>query len=290
MTRAVLARAAALASAIALAACTPTTPGERAAPPSPAAPSAPVDAAPEGHHANVDGAAASSGADGGAVATEPEPTHAAPCPAEAKPRSDGGALAAPTIDARTIEGYVMSRHVSEDAPPRVDAVVSRIAAGPLRDGMAVSLVSLRDRGGATHTFDLSFPVALPFPLRAGDAVRGSIRHVGGGPNSRTDLVLHAADGSLLLSINSEPPGWTITRGRAGARTPSNGYDERAYGVVFERLGARIAVGPGRWGCLVEGSRTYYLWGSAAERTLHRGKPAMPDYVGGWLDSAIVRLR
>lgn len=282
------------AAALSLASCTPATPRERAAPQSEPARAATRDGslatAPRADgevDATADGARS---ADAAVAEREPEPTRAEPCPTKRSAGGDGGSPSAPRVDARSIEGYVMSRRASEDTPPRVDAVVATIAPGPLRDGMAMSLVSLRDRAGATHTFDLAFPVALPFPLRAGDSVRGAIDHVGGGPNARTSLVLHHADGSLLLSVNSEPAGWTIERGKAGARTRANGYDETVYGVVFERLGARVAVGPGRWGCLVEGSRTYYLWGSAAQRTLHQGRPAMPDYVGGWLDSAVVRLR
>jgi hypothetical protein len=86
----------------------------------------------------------------------------------------------------------------------------------------------------------------------------------------------------------------MTSRRAGEQLPARFEGE---GVAVDVAPARDELVPWRIelrrrGELVEEGDgcAHYLRGSAAERQLDPGKPAMPDYVGGWLDFAIVRAR
>jgi hypothetical protein len=76
---------------------------------------------------------------------------------------------------------------------------------------------------------------------------------------------------------------------AGAQ-PGSSYDERHYGVTVTHAGRRVEVGSGQWARIDVDGCAYYLWGSAVERQLHPGRRPMPDYVGSWVDFAIVRAR
>ena len=227
----------------------------------------------------------------------PRPAEQVDRPPTPDPTSDAGgsppvACVAPAsaLDPRTIVGHVSSRHADEATEGRFEGDVLGVDVVPVRDTLVEWRILVRRLGGSTGTVSVYAPRALPPPLARGQRARASVRGVGGGPNGRYDLVFHAPDGSLLLAVNQAPDGWQVERGRRAGARAANGYTERTYGVRFEHGDRRIDVAAGTWSRSDVDGCAYYLWGSAAQRELRRGRPAMPDYVGGWLDFAIVRAR
>ncbi|MBI4955925.1 MAG: hypothetical protein HY908_28150 [Myxococcales bacterium] len=196
----------------------------------------------------------------------------------------------PLVGPGVLGGAVHSRRTSEDLPPELEATVSAVRIVPRGDAVVDWDVGLRAPAGQEHHLYVFAPSALPVPVRSGDAVRVRTRRTGGGPNLRYAIEVRAAGGPLLLAVNALPSDWAVTRGTAAGKTPMAGYDQEDYGVVFEHAGQRLEPAHASWAVLTAGPRSYYLWGHAAERTLHPGKAPMPDYVGGWLDFAIVMAR
>jgi hypothetical protein len=197
---------------------------------------------------------------------------------------------APLLDPKTIVGAVYSKHMSEELPPKLDATVTSARATPSREHIVEWDIGLRDSKGSEHHLYCFAPEALPVPVRAGEAVRVRTMADGGGPNRRYSIEIRAAGGTLLLAVSQPPDDWSVSQGKPAGKTPMNGYDQQDYGVRFEHAGQRVEPASTSWARLTVGPRTYYVWGHAAERTLHPGKRPMPDYVGGWLDFAIVMAR
>lgn len=247
------------------------------------------------------------------ASTEPPPpvtapTHAvpepAPIPASSGPIASPPAAArdasaadsgepipsAEPIDPADLAGYVMSREASQGLRGSLTARITAVDSTPGSGTIVVWRFALTDAAGTTHTLAVQAPARLPAPLRIGDEVQANVRATGGGPNMRLALDLRATDGTVLLAVNEAPPGWKITRGALASTDRDSDYTERRYGVIFEHAGGRLAVAADTWARVEIAGATYYVWGSAARRTLRPGKRAMPDHVAAWLDSAIVRLR
>jgi len=195
------------------------------------------------------------------------------------------------LEPRALLGYVSSRSASERLHGRFEAEIVAVDLGPPQGEVTEWLIKLRRRGQPdADDVNVYAPKTLPPPLVPGQRVTASVQGTGGGPNRRYGLVFQAADGTLLLAVNQPPDGWQAERGKLAGTRPASGYTERKYGVRIEHAGQRVEVAADKWARFEVGGCTYYLWGSAAERQLQPGKSPMPDYVGGWLDFAIVRAR
>jgi hypothetical protein len=217
-------------------------------------------------------------------ANEPPPTPApAPVPANVDPPPAA-------IDPATLGGHVLSRTASQNLRGQLTARISAIETPPPADGMGTWRISLLDGAATTHQLEVQAPARLPAPLRVGDDVQVRVRPTGGGPNMRYALLFTATAGDLLLAVNDTPPDWKIVRGALASTDRGSDYTERRYGVIFEHAGVRLAVPADTWARMDIGDASYYVWGSAAQRKLGAGKRPMPDYVGAWLDLAIVRAR
>jgi hypothetical protein len=97
------------------------------------------------------------------------------------------------------------------------------------------------------------------------------------------------DRGLVFAAQTPPPDWTVEPGQRARTNRSGGDAEHRSQVVFTRAGQHITtLEPDSWtSALVDGA-PHYFWGTAVERV--RGNPNAPpppDYVGGWLDFAIV---
>ena len=195
---------------------------------------------------------------------EPEPTAASPAPEP--------------VEAASIQGYVRVMRV-----PKVAAGDGPVTALDLRP-RDEQLAELTFTIAGAHTFGMILPRILPLPFAHGQTVSFRAGGSGGGPNWRGSLVLTAPDGSLLFAVKMPPEGWTIDRGkRVSSDHDSQSYVEHRHQVRFEQAGARTEVAPDSWARFGD----FYVWGSAASR-VPRGKTVPPDYVGGWVDFAIVR--
>jgi hypothetical protein len=194
------------------------------------------------------------------------------------------------LDPKRIVGYVMSRHASSEGPPRFEGEIVTVGIEPTANDIVQWQVTVKERAGEVRSIGIYAPKTLACPLVPGQRVKASVHGSGGGPNRRYNLVFQAVDGSLLLAVNEAPSDWQVERGKPGGTDPGGAYTTRSYGVRVTHAGQRVDVSSGKWARIDVDGCAYYLWGSAAERTLHPGKRPMPDYVGGWLDFAIVRAR
>lgn len=192
---------------------------------------------------------------------------------------------APLVDLGALSGYVSSREASQGTPPRFAARVADVdtaTAGVWR------VVLAADPG--TYEIKIQAPAALPSPLRSGEDVRVTVQGGGGGPNYYLHLIFTTPDGQLLFALGMAPDDWRVTRGERGDTDRGDDYTERYYGVNFEHASVRASVPAGGWARMAVGGVTYYVWGSAVRRKLRPGRRPMPDYVGAWLDYAVVRAR
>lgn len=222
----------------------------------------------------------------------PPPPPAAPAPTSsarvesASPDAATTAPAAPraAIDATDLRGYV--RGLSGPEVRQGDGSIASVESTPRDEHIAELRFVVDDANGASHRFRLIVPRALPVPFDSGDRVRFRASASGGGPNRRTSLLLLAVDGTPLFAVDTAPEGWKVERGRRVA-TDRDGasYVQHAHEVVFTHAGTTRSVAPGSWARLGD----FYVWGTAAVRDPRAG-PLPPDYVGSWLDFAVVRAR
>lgn len=197
---------------------------------------------------------------------------------------------APLVDPDKIVGYVRCKDVSEELRGKHEAEVVGVQSEPLPEfGMVTWHVELRIERDATGELRVLAPPALPIPLRTGDRVRIRVLAKGGGPNRHFAVLVEALDDTLLLAVDAAPNGWQVERGADLGTTNEGSYSTTSYGAAFTH-GATHVESKGKWLRADVDGVPHYLWGSGASRKLPQGKPAMPDYVGGWLDSAIVRAR
>jgi hypothetical protein len=167
-----------------------------------------------------------------------------------------------------------------------DGRLTAVETKPRDEYIADLRFAVTDAGGKPSKFHLIVPRALPAPFAVGERIKYRSNFTGGGPNARLSLLVHAEDGSLLLALDTPPQGWKIEQGKRTAvdRDPTS-YDSYTHQVVFEHAGSRLAIDSGDWARLGE----FYVWGNAVVRKRHTAKMP-PDYVGSWLDFALVRAR
>jgi hypothetical protein len=212
----------------------------------------------------------------------------APAPADAGTADSAVATAPDTprveVDPKSIRGYVRGTR-GPDAPS-ADGKLTTVETKPRDEFLADLRFVVSDARGKQHLFELIFPRDLPVPFAVGDRVAFRADWFGGGPNQQLSLVLSAADGSTLLAVDMPPEGWKIERGkRTESDYGSTSYITHSHGVVFTHAGTKLEVAPGAWARLGD----FYVRGSAAVRT-PRAARLPRDYVGEWLDSAVVRAR
>jgi hypothetical protein len=146
-------------------------------------------------------------------------------------------------------------------------------------------------GGEAREFLVIVPHGFPVPFDEGQEIAYDGGRSGGGPNSRATMIVRDANGALLLSVDHTPPEITVTEGRRVRSEPGSTYREDTHGVVFTPTGGSpLRVGPSTWARLQTPDGNFLVWGDARKRTLRQGAVPPPDYVGGWLDFAIVRMR
>lgn len=207
----------------------------------------------------------------------------------AAPPAQRPAEVAPAPDPARLSGYVQSREATRGIPAQFTATVTAVDHAP-GEGMGTWRFTFKDSAtAASYDVKVEAPAALSPPLRVGDVVHATVGSIGGGPNFYLTLIFTADDGGLLLAVNAAPNDWKVSRGKAGSVDRGSDYSERRYGVKFEHGDVRISVAEGAWARVTIGPATYYVWGSAAQRKLRAGKRPMPDYVGGWLDFAVIRV-
>jgi hypothetical protein len=188
------------------------------------------------------------------------------------------------VDPSSIQGYV--RGMAGPDVAAFEGKVTALESRPIDEYVADLRLDITDARGVAHRFQLIVPRALPLPFAVGARVRYRGSADGGGPNRRLALLLTAADGSTLFAIDMAPEGWKIERGkRTSSDHRETTYAEHAHAVVFEHAGTKLELAGGAWARLGD----YYIWGNAAVRTPKSAR--LPrDYVGDWLDSAVVRAR
>ena len=194
------------------------------------------------------------------------------------------------VDPKTIVGYVKCKDASEDLLGKHRGEVVSVRSEPLPGfGVVRWRIQLRGTRGVEGGIGILTPPALPPPLIAGDPVSFAILGGGGGPNRSHSVVIEAHDGSLLLAIDRAPQGWQVTEGKSTGTTQQGSYTTREFGVLFERGSLRIESNA-KWVRAEVDGVPYYFWGGGAERKTPKGARHPPDYVGGWMDFAIVRAR
>lgn len=134
------------------------------------------------------------------------------------------------------------------------------------------------------------PRAIAIPLERGAAVQFSVGIEGGGPNARLTLVVCDAAGHLLLAIGQRStavPGFAIDYGAVFGTATSAASIDRRLAVALVHGEDRVELsGWARW----RSGGDWFVWGSAgsSERRV-KTDPPPPDFVGRWLDFAIVRI-
>jgi hypothetical protein len=222
---------------------------------------------------------------GVAVATPSSAPGATPLP----PSPPAACVPASATNPTAIVGYVMSRDVDGDRPRRFQATVTGLEVKPQSDTLVEWVLGFRDTNGAAYHLRVYVPKGLTAPFASGQSISATTSSSGGGPNRRLELVLLAADGTVLLALGDAPPGWSVERGAPAGSQSGGSYVERRYGVRFTTPeGKAVPLPADSWTSVDVHGCGYLLWGSAAERTLGPGKQAPPDYIGGWVDFAIVR--
>jgi hypothetical protein len=135
---------------------------------------------------------------------------------------------------------------------------------------------------------IELPGAAVFPAVEGEAVVLEAGVQGGGPNAFGTLEMSDARGALLLAVMALPAGWKRDFGAHVSSRPGDDYDEDRYRVrITATDGSTAEVGDG-WRRVTLAGAKYLGTGSGAKRTLHGDAP--PDYVGSWLDVALIRER
>jgi hypothetical protein len=219
----------------------------------------------------------------GCAKSEPAPIVPSTAPPAPQPTAPAPVKAAP-IDPTSITGYVRGMGVPEK--PQGEGAVSALEVTP-RDEY---LSDVRLVVGSGFAFKLIVPRALPLPLAVGDRVKFQASGSGGGPNWRGNMLVFAADGTLLLAVDRRPQDWTVESGQRKKSENQGDYIAHSHETVFEHAGAKLVVAPGKWARFDAGAESFYVWGASVERTRTGGGLPPPDYVGGWLDFAIVRAR
>lgn len=135
---------------------------------------------------------------------------------------------------------------------------------------------------------IDLPGAVAFPASEGDVVAIETGVQGGGPNAFGTMFVQDAAGVVLLAVMALPPGWKRDFGALISSREGRTYDEERYRVrITAADGSSAEIGDGWRRVTLAGAR-YLGSGSGAKRTLHGDAP--PDYVGSWLDVALIRER
>ena len=177
------------------------------------------------------------------------------------------------------------RRASARARLRMSPETARaVAAGEGPKGEVLGVARLAGIQAAKQTAML-IPLAHPIPLSFVD-VEASV--TGGGPNAFGTVHMRDTSGVLLLAVMALPPAWKQDFGALVSTRPGDAYDEARYRArVTAPDGSTTELGNG-WRRVTLAGQTYLGTGSAAKRTLHGDAP--PDYVGSWIDVALVRER
>jgi len=200
--------------------------------------------------------------------------------------SAGLCLAAPVkYQAVHTDGYPGVETTRFDTPSVSGTIASVTTAKGF--GGALDYTLTIDVTGTPHAYAFSLPPQVVPALAKGKPVTVEGKVTGGGPNARGQLAISDASG-LLVAIGMFPTGWSAETGKRLTTSKSASYDETTFAVLLHAPGTTETAE------LVEGWRSFALAGhrfaangASVSRELH-GKLAPPDYVGSWLDFAVVR--
>jgi hypothetical protein len=218
----------------------------------------------------------------------------APPDAGAPPAPDPDAVRAEaahtTGDPASIRGYAQ---VPRDQLSGMDReargkVTARTAAAPVDDRVRWTLV-VSDAAGRDHRYAIELPDGIAMPAALGAVIDVRAGHHGGGPNVIATIVITDDAGSLLLAINQLPDGWSADLGRRLSTERGDPYDEHHHAARITAPRGRAVELVTTWRAVELGGARFYGSASAARRVLKPRRPAPPDYVGGWIDLALVRV-
>ena len=220
----------------------------------------------------------------GCASTPPPPPPVQQAPA---PPKEPTYAAAVVVDPKTIVGYVKGVGAPEPnyEGPRDEGEITALESKPQTDYINKLRFDVKGIG----YYLVLVPRALPLPFSVGDRIWIQARDQGGGPNHRVTMTMKAADGSLLFAVDEAPQGWKVEAGKRVESKNEGDYIAHKHEVIFETEGNKLTV-KGDWARFDVGAKSYYVWGVSVDRErLAKGQLPL-DYVGGWLDFAIVRAR
>jgi hypothetical protein len=173
-------------------------------------------------------------------------------------------------------------------PRATGKVTARTAAAPADDRVRWTL-AVTDAAGVEHPYIVELPDGIALPAALGASVDVRAGHYGGGPNLIPTLLVTDDKGGLLLAINQLPDGWETDYGRRLSTDRGDTYDEHRHAVKLRAAGEKPVELASQWRVVTLAGARFYGNASAAKRTLKGKKRAPPDYVGGWIDVALVRV-
>jgi hypothetical protein len=156
-------------------------------------------------------------------------------------------------------------------------------------GRGVRRIELKLANDSRVAVRVRLPRSIVIPLERGAAVQFSVGIEGGGPNARFTLVVCDAAGHLLLAIGQRStavPGFAIDYGAVVGTTTSRSTVDRQLAVALGHGADRVELsGWARW----QSGGDWFVWGSAGSSERATTDPPPPDFVGRWLDFAIIRI-
>jgi hypothetical protein len=212
-------------------------------------------------------------------------------PTAPDPDAERAEKARTVADPKGIQGYatVPRDQVSRMEPRATGTVTARTAAAPADDRVRWT-IAVTDATGKQHPYTVELPDGIALPAALGASVDVRAGHHGGGPNLIPTLLVTDDKGGLLLAINQLPDGWETDFGRRLSTDRGDTYDEHRHAVKLRAAGEKPVELVSDWRAVTLAGARYYGNASAARRTLKSKKrPPPPDYVGGWIDVALVRV-
>lgn len=196
------------------------------------------------------------------------------------------AVAAPVkFQAVRTDGYPDVKTMRFDAPRTSGTIASLTSAKGF--GGAVDYSLTLDVAGTPHAYAFSLPPQIVPALAKGKQVTVEGQVTGGGPNARGQLAISDA-GGLVVAIGMFPAGWSAESGAKVSTDKGGSYDETTFAVLLHAPGTKdTAELVQTWRSFALAGHRYAANGTSVRRDLH-GKMPPPDYVGAWLDFAVVR--
>lgn len=224
---------------------------------------------------------------------EPRPEPVPPVTSEPVPVDAGAPPPAAPVetvgDPRKLESYAtVPREQLSTMADTAKGKVNAVRAAAPKDNRIRWTLEVSE-GSKALPFLIELPDGVAFPAKVGDSVVVKASHYGGGPNVIGQIHVTDDKGAVLVAINSLPAGWDVDFGRRLSREKGEPYDSVTHAVKMQPARGKPVALVSDWSAVTIDGARYYGNGTAVKRTLHAGKPAPPDYVGGWIDYALIRV-